>query len=79
MNGAKGPVRRHHLPGFTGPCFSQGDVYGRIRFDGNASRQNLLVIRSYGLEGCESMGKTKPRENPAKLLPLRNFVTQVGF
>ena len=39
--GQKGPVHRHYLPGSTGPCSSQGDVYGRIRFDGNAPAKSV--------------------------------------
>jgi hypothetical protein len=32
----------HHMPDTTGPLFYQGDVYGRIRFDGNCNRKTCL-------------------------------------
>jgi hypothetical protein len=57
----------------TGSLFYQGDVYGRIRFDGNCNRQNLLVIQMIGRGGLrvkEKSERWKMSCNPLKVADL---------
>lgn len=40
------------------PLFYQGDVHGRIRFDGNATVKTCLLLGSYGLREFSVKGKS---------------------
>ena len=59
-----------HLSGehFTRPCYSQGDVHGRIRFDGFATAKTWVVIAILGLGADEVKGKNLACDVACKLL-----------
>jgi hypothetical protein len=79
MNGAKRPRSSTLSAWFYRPLIFTGRCVRENQIRRKRTRQNLLVIRSYGLDGCESMGKSKPLVNLHKVLRKMKFLSRLAF